>query len=249
MADFATTPTSFPVTPRNKVRRRPQRGRYDRATVYDILDTAMVAHIAYVLDGQPFCTPTGFWREGDRLFWHGSAASRMIRFQSPGVPVCVTVTHLDALVLARSGFHHSVNYRSVMAFGTARLVEDAAEKRHAMDRFVDRLVPGRSASLRPPTTQEIQATSVVVMEMEQASGKIRDLHVSDDEADYALPIWAARIPVRQVLGAAEECPRQLPGLPVPERVHAYRAGRTLDDALLDAHLARELPSAHRPGGK
>jgi len=171
----------------------------------------------------------------------------MIRFQAPGVPVCVTVTHLDALVLARSGFHHSVNYRSVMAFGTARLVEDATEKRHAMDRFVDRLVPGRSATLRPPTAQEIQAASVVVMEMEQASGKIRDLHVMDEEGDYALPIWAARIPVRQVLGAAEECPRQLPGLHVPDRVHAYRAGRTLDDALLDSHLAREPPPAHGRG--
>ena len=126
MADFADT--SFPVTNRNRVRRKPDRGRFDRATVYDILDAAMVAHIAYVIDGQPYCTPTGFWREDDKLYWHGSSASRMIRSQSAGVPVCVTATHLDAIVLARSGFHHSVNYRSVMAFGTARLVTDAAEK-------------------------------------------------------------------------------------------------------------------------
>jgi nitroimidazol reductase NimA-like FMN-containing flavoprotein (pyridoxamine 5'-phosphate oxidase superfamily) len=228
------TDESFPVTRRNKVTRRPQRGRYDKATVYDILDSAMVAHIAYVMDGQPFCTPTGFWREGDHLYWHGSSASRMIRFQAPGVPVCVTVTHIDALVLARSGFHHSVNYRSVMAFGTAHLVADAAEKRRAMDGFVDRFFPGRAATLRPPTTQEIKATSFVVMEMEQASGKIRDLHVSDDEEDYALPIWAARIPVRQVLGEPEECPRQRPGLAVPDGLLGYRAGRTLDEALLEA---------------
>jgi nitroimidazol reductase NimA-like FMN-containing flavoprotein (pyridoxamine 5'-phosphate oxidase superfamily) len=231
----APTDESFPVTKRNKVTRRPQRGRYDKATVYDILDAAMVAHIAYVMDGQPFCTPTGFWREGDHLYWHGSSASRMIRFQSPGVPVCVTVTHLDALVLARSGFHHSVNYRSVMAFGTARLVADAAEKRRAMDGFVDRFFPGRAATLRPPSGQEIKATSFVVMEMEQASGKIRDLHVSDDEEDYALPIWAARIPVRQVLGEPEECPRQVPGLAIPDGLRGYRAGRTLDEVLLEAY--------------
>src|SRR3984957_14345469 len=129
MADFADT--SFPVSNRNRVRRKPDRGRFDRATVYDILDAAMVAHIAYVLDGQPYCTPTGFWREDDKLYWHGSSASRMIRGQSAGVAVCVTATHLDAIVLARSGFHHSVNYRSVMAFGTARLVNDAVEKSRA----------------------------------------------------------------------------------------------------------------------
>jgi nitroimidazol reductase NimA-like FMN-containing flavoprotein (pyridoxamine 5'-phosphate oxidase superfamily) len=229
------TVDSFPVTRRNKVVRRHQRGRYDKATIYDILDAAAVAHIAYVMDGQPFCTPTGFWREGDHLYWHGSSASRMIRFQAPGVPVCVTVTHLDAFVLARSGFHHSVNYRSVMAFGTAHLVEDPAEKRRAMDGFVDRFYPGRSAMLRAPNTQEIKATSFVVMEMEQASGKIRDTHVGDEEEDYALPIWAARIPVRQVLGEPEDCPRLQPGLAVPEGMRGYRAGRTLDEVLLEAY--------------
>jgi hypothetical protein len=226
---------NFPITRLNKVTRRHERGRYDKTTVHAILDAAMVAHVAYVMDGQPICTPTGFWREGDRLYWHGSSASRMIRFQSAGIPVCVTVTHLDAIVLARSGFHHSVNYRSVMAFGTARLVDDAAEKRRAMDGFVDRFFPGRSATLRPPTGQEIRATSFVVMEIEQASAKIRDLHVSDDAEDYALPIWAARVPVRQVLGAFEECPRQAPGLAIPDGVRGYRADRRLEDALLEAY--------------
>ncbi|HET6606086.1 MAG TPA: pyridoxamine 5'-phosphate oxidase family protein [Rhodopila sp.] len=224
----------YEITRRNKVVRRPQRGFYDKATVHGILDAAMVAHISYVVDGQPVCTPTGFWREGEHIYWHGSSASRMIRFQSPGVPVCVTVTHLDAIVLARSGFHHSVNYRSVMAYGTARLVEDAAEKRRAMDGFVDRFFPGRAATLRPPSTQEIKATSFVVMEIEQASAKIRDVHVSDDEEDYALPIYAALYPVRQVLGEIEECPRQFPGLEVPEGLRGYRAGRVLDDVLLEA---------------
>jgi hypothetical protein len=237
MADIETTGESFPVTKINRVRRRPQRGRYDKATIYDILDAAMVAHIAYVIDGQPFCTPTGFWREGDHLYWHGSSASRMIRSQSAGVPVCVTVTHLDALVLARSGFHHSVNYRSVMAFGTARLVEDRAEKLRAMDGFVDRFFPGRSREIRRPTAQEIKATSFVVMEIEQASGKIRSTHVSDDEADYALPVWTAVLPIAQVLGEADECPRQLPGLARPEGLRPYQAGRRLDEALLEAYRA------------
>lgn len=227
-------PDTFPITDRNRLRRRHERGRFDKATVYDILDSALVAHVAYVMDGQPFCTPTGFWREGDHLYWHGSSASRMVRFQSPGVPVCVTVTHLDALVLARSGFHHSVNYRSVMAFGTARLVEDPDEKLRAMDGFVDRFYPGRSASLRPPNMQEIKATAFVVMPIEQASGKIRSTHVSDDEADYALPVWAGVLPVRQVIGNADPCPRMEPDVPVPAGVAGYRAGRALDEALLEA---------------
>jgi nitroimidazol reductase NimA-like FMN-containing flavoprotein (pyridoxamine 5'-phosphate oxidase superfamily) len=227
--------TSFPITNRNRVRRRQERGRFDRATVYDILDSAMVAHIAYVIDGQPYCTPTGFWREDDKLYWHGSSASRMIRGQSAGVPVCVTATHLDAIVLARSGFHHSVNYRSVMAFGTARLVGDAAEKSRALDGFVDRFFPGRSKEIRPPTGQEVKATSFVVMPIDEASGKIRSTHVSDDEEDYSLPVWTARIPVRQVLGAPEPCPRQLPGLDVPQGMKGYTAGRSLDEVLLEAY--------------
>jgi nitroimidazol reductase NimA-like FMN-containing flavoprotein (pyridoxamine 5'-phosphate oxidase superfamily) len=227
--------TSFPVSSRNRLRRRHERGRFDKATVYDILDSALVAHIAYVIDGQPYCTPTGFWREDDTLYWHGSSASRMIRGQSDGVPVCVTATHLDALVLARSGFHHSVNYRSVMAFGTARLVTDTAEKLRLMDGFVDRFYPARSREIRPPNPQEIKATSFVVMPIDEASGKIRDTHVSDDEEDYALPIWTARIPVRQVLGDPEPCPRQLPGLDVPSGLAGYSAGRPLDAALLEAY--------------
>ena len=225
---------SFPISDRNRVRRRHERGRFDKATVYEILDSAMLAHIAYVIDGQPFCTPTGFWREDDSLYWHGSSASRMIRSQSAGVPVCVTVTHFDAIVLARSGFHHSVNYRSVMAFGTARLVDDEGEKRRLMDRFVDRLFPGRSGEIRPPTAQEMKATSFVVMPIDQASSKIRSTHVSDDEEDYSLPVWTARIPLRQVLGEAEPCPRQLPGLAVPPGMAGYRDGRPLEEALREA---------------
>ena len=230
---------AYPVTRRNKVVRRHERGRYDREAVHAILDGALVAHIAYVMDGQPYCTPTAFWREGDHLYWHGSSASRMIRFQAQGMPVCVTAMQLDALVLARSAFHHSVNYRSVMAFGTARLVEGEAGKRRAMDGFVDRFYPGRSALLRPPTGQEIKATTFVFMEIEQASAKIRDTHVGDDEEDYALPIWAARYPVRQVIGEAEPCPRQHPDAAIPSGMEPFRAGRTLDAVMRDAARAAE----------
>ncbi len=229
-----TTPgPSFEVSPRNRVVRRPQRGKYDKATVYDILDAALVCHIAYVIDGQPYCTPTSFWREGDHLYWHGSSASRMLRNQAAGIPVCLTVTHMDAIVLARCGFNHSINYRSAMAYGKAYVVEDEAEKMAAMDSFIDRYFPGRSKLLRPATRQETKATTFVGMEMEQASGKIRNEPVHDDEEDYAVPAWTALLPIRTVLGEAEECPRQMEGVTRPEGMSGYRAGRPLDEVMLE----------------
>lgn len=226
---------AFETSPRNRVVRRPARGRYDKATVYDILDSAMLCHIAYVIDGQPYCTPTSFWREGDHLYWHGSSASRMLRSQSAGLPVCLTVTHMDAIVLARCGFNHSINYRSVMAYGHARLITDPAEKLLAMDRFIERFFPGRSSLLRPPSAQEIKATSFVGMAIEQASGKIRNEPVHDDEADYAVPAWTALLPIRTVVGAAEECPRQMAGVTRPEGMAGYAAGRPLDAIMLETY--------------
>jgi nitroimidazol reductase NimA-like FMN-containing flavoprotein (pyridoxamine 5'-phosphate oxidase superfamily) len=228
---------AYTITRRNKVVRRPTRGFYDKATVHAILDSALMAHIAYVMDGQPYCTPTAFWREGEHLYWHGSSASRMIRFQKPGVPVCVTVAHLDALVMARSGFHHSVNYRAVMAFGNAHLVEGEAEKLRAMDGFVDRFYPGRSKLLRAPNKSDIKATTFVMMEIEQASAKIRDTHVGDEEEDYELPIWAARYPVRQVIGEADPCPRQHPDAVIPPEMAPFREGRALDEILSETYRA------------
>src|SRR5580658_1444425 len=223
---------AYTITRRNKVVRRPTRGFYDKATVHAILDSALMAHIAYVMDGQPYCTPTGFWREGEHLYWHGSSASRMIRFQKPGVPVCLTVTHLDALVMARSGFHHSVNYRSVMAWGHAHAVTDRAEKLKLMDSFIDRVYPGRSALIRQPTEQELKATTLMSMAMETASGKIRNTHVSDDEEDYAtVPAWSAMYPITQVLGEASECERQLPGLEFPTGMADFVPGTKLDDLM------------------
>lgn len=230
-----TEPTSYPVTERNKVRRLHERGRYDRESVHAILDAAMLCHIAYIIDGQPYCTPTAFWREGDKLYWHGSSASRMLRVQKPGLPVCLTVTHLDSLVLARCGFNHSVDYRSAMCFGQAHIIEDLDEKARALDLMIERFYPGRNATLRPSTAQELKATMVIGMEIEEASGKIRNKGVGDEEEDYALPIYAARFPVTQVLGAAEPCPRLLPGVPVPPGLAGFTPGRRLDDVMTESY--------------
>ena len=225
---------TYPVTERNKVRRLHERGRYDREAVHAILDAAMLCHIAYVIDGQPYCTPTVFWREGQHLYWHGSSASRMLRAQKPGLPVCLTVTHLDSLVLARCGFNHSLDYRSAMCFGTARLIEDLGEKCRALDAMIDRFYPGRSGGLRPSTPQELKATTVIGMAIEEASGKIRSKGVADDEADYALPIYAARFPVAQVIGAAEPCPRLPAGVPYPPGLAGFRPGRRLDELMTES---------------
>ena len=223
---------SFPITSVNRVKRAPTRGRYDKETVYGILDAALVCHIAYVIDGRPYCTPTSFWREGDHLYWHGSSASRMIRTQAEGVEVCLTATHVDALVMARSGFHHSVNYRAAMVYGRARIIEDHEEKLQLMDRFIDRIYPGRSKLIRQPSPQEFKATTMMGMEIETASGKIRDKHVDDEEEDYAgVPAWSALYPITQVLGEPSECVRQIPGLQRPEGMVDFEPGTTLDSVM------------------
>jgi nitroimidazol reductase NimA-like FMN-containing flavoprotein (pyridoxamine 5'-phosphate oxidase superfamily) len=235
MPDTAVPPEAYPVTERNKLRRLHERGRYDRASVHAILDAAMIAHIAYVIDGQPYCTPTAFWREGEHLYWHGSSASRMLRNQKAGLPVCLTVTHLDSLVLARCGFNHSVDYRSAMCFGTAQIIDDPEQKARALDAMIDRFYPGRNAELRQSTAQELKATMVIGMEIEQASGKIRAKGVGDEEADYALPIYAARFPVHTVIGAAEPCPRMPQGVPFPPGLAGFTPGRRLDELMLESY--------------
>jgi uncharacterized protein len=227
---------TYSVNNRNRLRRRNERGHYDKATVHAILDAEMACHIAYVIDGQPFCTPTSFWREGEKLYWHGSSASRMVRAQGKGLPVCLTVTHFDAIVLARSGFHHSVNYRCVMAYGEAHAVTDPQSKLRAMDAFIDRFYPGRAAVLRPPTEQEIKAVQILEMEIEDAAAKIRATGVSDEEEDYALPIWCAVLPLRTIIGEAEPCPRQVPGVtPQGSGMSAYTPGRRLDEVVLETY--------------
>lgn len=229
--------TTYPKDQRNRVKRHPERAAYEHETVHRLLDSAALCHVSYVIEGQPYCTPTLFWREGTHLYWHGSSASRMLRTLAQGVPACLTVTHFDSLVLARCGFNHSADYRAVMAFGQARLITEPAAKRRALVMMVDRLFPGRTAQLRQSTDLEIKATSVVSMEIERASAKIRDKGVADDEEDYALPIHAERIPVRMVIGEAEPCPRQMAGGERPANLGGYRPGRVLEDALLESYAA------------
>jgi nitroimidazol reductase NimA-like FMN-containing flavoprotein (pyridoxamine 5'-phosphate oxidase superfamily) len=226
---------AYPVDEVNRVKRRHERGFYDHDTVHALLDAAILAHVSYVIDDLPYCTPTLFWRENSTLYWHGSSASRMLRNQSAGQPACLTVTHLDSLVLARCGFNHSADYRSVMAFGKARLVDDPAQKEAALVAMVDRFFPSRTAGLRRSTALEIKATSVVAMEIERASAKIRAKGVVDDDEDYGLPIYAERVPVRLVMGEPEPCPRLMEGVARPDTLAGYRADRTLEEAVLEAY--------------
>lgn len=232
MTEIAKT---YPVDETNRVKRRHERGFYDHKTVHSLLDAAALCHVSYVIEGQPYCTPTLFWREGSRLYWHGSSASRMLRNLSKGEPACLTVTHFDSLVLARCGFNHSADYRAVMAFGCARLLEGQAEKEHSLIMMVDRFFPGRTAQLRAMEKQEIKATSVVYMDIEKASAKIRAKGVVDEDEDYSLPIYAERIPVRMVLGDPEPCSRLLAGVKRPETLAGYRGGRLLEDAVTEAY--------------
>ncbi len=241
VSDTMPVSEAFPVSERNRVRRMRERGSYDKDAVFAILDAGLLCHVAYVLDGQPFCTPTLFWREGDVLYWHGSSASRMLRHLKTGTPACLTVSHLDGLVLARSGFHHSLNYRSAMCFGTARMIEDADEKARALAHVVDRLYPGRTASLRPIDPQEFKATTVIRMRIDEASAKVRAKTVADDEEDYDLPIWAGVIPVATRIGTEEPCPRLKPGIARPDNLSAYREGRRLDETF--AEMQRRYEAA------
>jgi len=193
-------PATPPPSDRTRVRRLPKRGRYDRDSVDRILDAGVIAHVGWTgEDGQPYATPTIAWRVGDRLYWHGSSASRMLR-ATDGMPVCVTVTHLDGYVLARSGFNHSVNYRSVMVLGTARLVTDPAEIDATLEAFVDGLYPGRWATLRPMTPKERKATAVLWMDLTEASAKVRGEENHEDPGDETWPVWGGVIPLRVVAG-------------------------------------------------
>jgi uncharacterized protein len=220
--------TAFTPTHRSKVKRLHERGRYDEDSVFAILDAGIVAHIGYVIDGQPYVTPTAYWRRGRTLYWHGSSASRMLRTQKDGIPVCVTVSLLDGLVVARSGFHHSVNYRAVMAFGRAHFVEDAKEKEAELDYFIERIYPGRVATLRPVNQQELKGTTLLAMEIEEASAKVRAGEPKDDEEDYALDIWAGVIPIRQVVGAVEDDPKLKAGIAMPDHLRRFTAGERFD---------------------
>lgn len=218
---------AFVPTARSKLRRLPKRGHYDRETVYAILDAGFVCHVGYIIDGHPYVTPTAYWREGDAVYWHGSSASRMLRTLEKGADCCLTVTHIDGLVLARSAFHHSLNYRSVMLFGKAYKVEDPAQKLARMESFVERMYPGRWPELRPVTALELKTTSVLGMHLTEASAKLRSGPPVDDEEDYALPVWAGVVPVHSVTGAPVADARLAPGIEAPSRLaHLRHLGLT-----------------------
>lgn len=185
---------------RSKVRRLPDRGRYDESSIHTILDAAFLCHLGFVTDGQPFVIPTLYARVGSHLYVHGSAASRMIRELQKGIAACLTVTLVDGLVLARSAFHHSINYRSVVAFGKAHLVEDAGEKTRALEAITENVVKGRWAQVRQPNPQEMKATTVLRFEIEDASAKVRTGPPKDDAEDMNFPVWAGVIPLTTVRG-------------------------------------------------
>jgi nitroimidazol reductase NimA-like FMN-containing flavoprotein (pyridoxamine 5'-phosphate oxidase superfamily) len=211
---------SNPPSDFTRIHRVPDRGRYDQATIHAILDAAPNCHIGHIIDGRPVVTPTLHWREGDAVYWHGSAASRMLRANEAGGEVCLTVTLVDGFVLARSGFHHSLNYRSVMCFGTPRLVSDPAEKLAALQGFVDRLFPGRWDTLRPPTEPELKATWVLTMKLDEASAKLRTGPPVDDDEDRTWPVWAGVLPLHLAAGAPQPDAYVTAGLLPPARTPA-----------------------------
>jgi nitroimidazol reductase NimA-like FMN-containing flavoprotein (pyridoxamine 5'-phosphate oxidase superfamily) len=191
---------SYTPTARVRVVREPQRAVYDRAEVYKILDEGFICHLGFSVDGQPYVIPTSYGRLGDVLYVHGSAASRMLRRLSEGIPMCMTVTLLDGLVLARSVFNHSMNYRSVVVLGTASLVNDADEKLRGLHAISEHIIPGRWAESRQPNEKELKATSVILLPIQEFSAKVRTGPPMDDEEDYSFRVWAGVIPLSTVAG-------------------------------------------------
>jgi uncharacterized protein len=213
---------NFSPTERTRVVREPHRGAYDRETIYKILDEGFVCHVGFAAEGQPFVIPTLYARVGDAIYFHGSAASRMLRGAAGGMAVCMTVTLTDGLVLARSVFNHSINYRSVVALGKAELVTEPAEKLEALRAFTNTIVPGRWADARVPNEKELKATSILKLPLTEVSAKIRSGPVMDDEEDYALPIWAGIVPLRFQAEAPIRDERCAASIATPEYAAHYR---------------------------
>ena len=200
----------------------PKRGTREREVIYQILDEAFICHIGFTVDEQPYVIPTGYARDGDRLLIHGSALSRMLRALAWEADVCVTVTLLDGLVLARSAFHHSMNYRSVVIFGRAKVVGGEQEKLYALRAFTEHVVPGRWKDVRPPSEKELEATLVLSLDIDEASAKIREGAPVDDDADYELDVWAGVIPLRLTAGAALNDEKLPESIPVPPYASIYK---------------------------
>ncbi|HKE56104.1 MAG TPA: pyridoxamine 5'-phosphate oxidase family protein [Pyrinomonadaceae bacterium] len=211
----------FPQTSRTTLKRLPKRGHYEHDTVYGILDEGFICHVGFVIDGNPFVIPTGYARLADKLYVHGSQASRMLRTLAEGLDACVTVTIVDGLVLARSAFHHSINYRSVVVFGRARLVADREEKLAALFAFSEQVIRGRWNEVREPTDDELKQTTVLCLPLTEASAKIRTGPPIDDEEDYDLPVWAGVLPLELIAGGPVADPRLKEGIAVPGYVLDY----------------------------
>ena len=211
----------IPVTPMTRLKRGRQRGVFERQAIYDILDASPMCHVGHLVGGQSVVTPTCHWRDEDALYWHGSRLSRMVQ-SALAEPVCVTVTCLDGLVLARSAFHHSANFRSAMVFGQAQLVQDEDEKTHALKVFVERLFPGRWSQVRSPSRKEMAATSVLRLPIEEASAKVRNGPPNDAPADMDLNVWAGVVPVNTSLGKPESCAELADGVPTPRHARHFR---------------------------
>ena len=208
-------------TARTRVKRIPKRGHYDRSTIDAILDEALICHVGFVVQGQPYVIPTGFARIDDDLYIHGSAASRMLKNLTRGIDICVTATLLDGLVLARSAFHHSMNYRSVVVLGRASLVEDTEEKNKALEALTEHFVPGRWAEVRWPSGLELKATSVLKIPINEASAKIRTGPPIDDDGDYDLNVWAGVLPLNLTPGDPIADEKLIPGIEVPDHIIRY----------------------------
>jgi len=208
---------------KTRVKRLAKRAAYDAPTVHAILDAQPFCTVGYIFQGVPFVTPTMQWREGNHIYWHGSSASRALE-TSEGADVCVNVTLIDGMVMARSAFNHSVNYRSVMAFGKAFKVADPVEKEQKMKTFVDTLFPGRWDMLRPMSKKEFKATMILGLELDEVSAKVRNGGPGDDEEDFALPIWAGVIPMQTQMLPSIDCPRLPNGLSPPAHVGDFKIG-------------------------
>ena len=221
----AAAKTAAPASERTRVRRIAERGAYDRESLYRVLDEGLVGHVGFTgEDGQPYVIPMAYARQGDRLLLHGSVLSRLLRQVADGVPVCVTVTLLDGLVLARSVFHHSMNYRSAVVLGRAVPIRGRAEKLAALEALVEHLAPGRSAEARGPSEKELAATEIVAVPLDEASVKLRTGPPKDARGDLGLDVWAGVVPLRVTAGAPETAPDCKPGLPV-SRSARWRRGR------------------------
>jgi nitroimidazol reductase NimA-like FMN-containing flavoprotein (pyridoxamine 5'-phosphate oxidase superfamily) len=219
--DECAMPEVFPKTARNKVKRLPERGHYDADTIYPIVDAALICHVGFALDGQPYVIPTLHARRGDSILLHGAKGSRLLRHIQAGGEVCITVTLLDGIVLARSVFHHSVNYRSAILFGRGVVIDDDAERLQAMEAFTERLIPGRWGDARPPNAIELKQTTIVAVPIESASAKIRTGPPRDEEDDLDLPVWAGVLPLQHSAGAPIADPLLKPGAELPEYIRDF----------------------------